>query len=178
MSSAQQPQDPTAAPEQPSTEQPAQPAPAAQPTPAQDGAEGQAQPEDEGGEAPATEEQPAEEQPAEDDQPQVVSGPMTVSLEMMLFEAGMIANSLSSKAVGAELADKLFAAEQEAEGKGQASLTFEFSPFEAGMALNAMSRSQDGTMDKLEELLHEGLVDLMNRLGVQPLDNDQGGGTL
>jgi hypothetical protein len=119
-----------------------------------------------------TEEEPTDEPPAEE-QPAPVE--LQVSIEMMLFEAGMIANSLSSKSLGAALADRLYEEEQVAEQAQQSRFTFRFSPFEAGMALGAMSRSADGSLDELQVRLGDALAAKMEELGVPAIDNGNGG---
>ena len=97
-----------------------------------------------------------------------------VDVEMMLYEAGMIANSLSSKALGSALADKLFASEQAAEGAGQSRFTFSFTPFEAGMAMGSMGRVVDGSLDRLKASLGQALGEVMQDHNIPPL-GDQGG---
>lgn len=99
---------------------------------------------------------------------------IVVEVEMMLYEAGMIANSLSSKALGSSLADKLFAAEQTAEGEGESRFNFSFTPFEAGMALGSMGRVVDGSLDRLKNSLGQALGEVMEDLNIPPL-GDQGG---
>lgn len=95
---------------------------------------------------------------------------ITVDVEMMLFEAGIIANAVSCNPAGLALSARIGTEVQAAEDASQASLTFSFSAIESGMAYGALAGLSGAEDDDLMGRLLDKVRAVMQEIGAIPED--------
>lgn len=104
---------------------------------------------------------------------------VTIDLDIMLFEAGIIANGVSNNQAGQALSGRLLQETNAAEEAGKAALTFTFSAFEAGLAYGAVLAMVGSEADDLASRLLTNVRQVMQQLGAIPqgdLGDEQGEG--
>lgn len=105
--------------------------------------------------------------------PSAPSTPDTnIHLDCMIIEAGIIVNSLNSNDAGKALAAKIGAATDAAWAQLNKDVVLDLTPFEAGMALDALSGGQANVTGDLINRIYTLLNDLMNSLGITALPGE------
>lgn len=97
---------------------------------------------------------------------------LTVDVRMMIVEAGIVANCVSSNAASATLSNRIATEAALAWDKLETDVTVSFSPFEAGLVLDGLSRSQDNLTGDIGDRLLRAINKLMADNDIQPLPSD------
>lgn len=97
---------------------------------------------------------------------------LTVDVRMMIVEAGIVANCVSGNAASATLSNRIATEAALAWDKLETDVTVSFSPFEAGLVLDGLSRSQDNLTGDIGDRLLRAVNKLMADNNVQPLPSD------